>query len=124
MTQPAASATTGAQRRRAPEPRKANTAMAASVTAALTGAAAGAASSGTSISMSNTMGMTVTAISMSTVPATVGVMRRRSRASRDESTNWKSAETNTSVASIPGPPSASAVTQTAMNVPDVPMSSG
>ena len=66
--------------------------------------------------------MTVTAISMITVPATVGVMRRLSSDSREASRNWKSAEAATSVASMPGPPCASAATDTAMKAPDVPIS--
>ena len=68
------------------------------------------------------MGMTVTAISMITVPQTVGVKMRRSRASRAERANCTRAEAATSDASIPGPPSARAVTQTAMNAPEVPIS--
>ena len=65
--------------------------------------------------------MTVTAISMITVPATVGVMMRRSSDRCDASRNWKIAEVATSVASMPGPPSASAATATAMKAPDVPI---
>ena len=57
------------------------------VARALIGAATGAALSGTSFSVSNTMGMTVTAISMITVPATVGVRMRRNRESRAASAN-------------------------------------
>ena len=71
--------------------------------------------------MSKTMGITVTAISMITVPATVGVRIRRSSDRRFESANWNSEEMTTSVASIAGPPSASAVTQMAMKAPDVPI---
>ena len=62
--------------------------------------------------MPKTMGITVTAISMMTVPATVGVRIRRN-----------SEEARTSVASIPGPPLASAAMQTAMKAPEVPMMS-
>ena len=43
--------------------------------------------SGTSVSMSKTMGITVTAISMITVPATVGVRMRRSSERRFDSAN-------------------------------------
>ena len=74
--------------------------------------------------MPKMIGITVTAISMITVPATVGVMIRRSSESRSESRNWNSAEMATRVASRPGPPSTSDVTQTAMKAPEVPMSSG
>ena len=90
--------------------------------AARTGAATRAAPAGTSVSMSNTIGTTVTGISMITVPDTTGVKTRRSSESRDDSANWNRAEAATSVASSPGPPRASAVTQTAMNAPDVPIS--
>ena len=114
----------GIQRRRAPEAQSASAAMTISVVAALAGAAARGVPSGTSASMPKMMGMTVTAISMITVPATVGVRIRRSSESRSESANWNSAEIATSVASRPGPPATSAVTQTAMNAPEVPISSG
>ena len=115
---------TGAHSRHAPDARSARPATTSSVTAALSGGPAGAVSAGTSFSMSKMMGMTVTAISMMTVPATVGVITRRTQDSRADSTNWKSADTKTSVASMPGPPSASAVTDTAMNAPEVPISNG
>ena len=46
---------------------------------ALTGAAAGGASGGTCVSMPKMMGMTVTEMSMMTVPPTMGVMTRRSQ---------------------------------------------
>ena len=71
--------------------------------------------------MSKTMGMTVTAISMITVPQTVGVKMRRRRARRAERANCTRAEAATSDASMPGPPSARAVTHTAMNAPEVPI---
>ena len=71
--------------------------------------------------MSKTMGMTVTAISMITVPATVGVRIRLSSESRAERANWKSEEMTTSVASMAGPPLASAATHTAMKAPEVPI---
>ena len=59
--------------------------MTAMVTPAVTGPAIGAAPSGTVSMRPKTMGMTVTAISMITVPATVGVMMRLSSESRDAS---------------------------------------
>ena len=68
------------------------------------------------------MGMTVTAISMMTVPATVGVMTRLRSESRDASRNWNSDDATISVASSAGPPYSSAATDTAMKTPDVPMS--
>ena len=73
--------------------------------------------------MSNTIGITVTAISMITVPATVGVSILRSRDSRAASANWNSEEMTTRVASSAGPPYARAATHTAMNAPEVPISS-
>ena len=66
--------------------------------------------------------MTVTAISMMTVPATVGVMTRRSSDSRDEIRNWKSDDATIKVASSAGPPRSSAATDTAMKTPEVPIS--
>ena len=68
------------------------------------------------------MGMTVTAISMITVPATVGVITRRRSDRRDEIRNWNREEATISVASSAGPPRSSAATDTAMKTPDVPMS--
>ena len=64
------------------------------------------------------IGMTVTAISMITVPVTVGVMIRRNIESRAESTNWQKDEMTIRVASSPGPPCMSAVTLTAMKAPE------
>ena len=104
--------------------RSASAAMTINVVAALAGAAIAGVPSGTSLSIPKMIGITVTAISMITVPATVGVMMRRSSASRSESANWNSAEIATRVASNPGPPSTSDVTQTAMKAPEVPMRSG
>ena len=95
--------------------------MTITVTRALTGAAASGLPSGTPFSIPNMIGITVTGISMITVPATVGVSIRRNSDSRLASANWKSAEAATSVASIAGPPFAVAATQIAMNAPDVPM---
>ena len=95
--------------------------MTSTVTAALAGAAAGGAPSGTSFNMPKMIGMTVTGISMITVPATVGVKIRRIQESRAESRNWHREEAMTRVASSAGPPCASAVTQTAMKAPEVPM---
>ena len=79
--------------------------------------------SGTSFNMLKMRGMTVTGISMMTVPATAGVRIRRKSESRAASANWKREEATTSVASMAGPPSAMAVMQTAMNAPEVPISS-
>ena len=114
---------TGAQRRSAPFALSAMPTTTRAVARAQTGAAKGGAAAGTCISMSKTIGITVTAISMMTVPATVGVRIRRRRESRAESANWKNEEMTTRVASMAGPPSAIAATQTAMNAPEVPIMS-
>ena len=92
------------------------------VASAVMGAAAGPAPSGAANTRSKPMGITVTAISMITVPATVGVITRRSSDRREEIRNWKSDDATISVASNAGPPSWSAATDTAMKTPEVPMS--
>ena len=91
------------------------------VAAALAGTPAEAGPSAASATMLKAMGMMVTEISMITVPATNGVMTLRSKDRCDARANWNSDETTTKVASSPGPPSASAVTDTAIKTPDVPM---
>ena len=73
--------------------------------------------------VSNTIGMTVTAISMMTTPETIGVNIRRSSESRAASRNWNSDDMTMRVAMVAGPPDDSAATHTAMNAPDVPMMS-
>ena len=98
-------------------------AMTRMVERAARGAAIGDASSGTSLSVSNMMGITATAISMITVPETTGVKIRRSQDRREASRNWKRDEMTIRLAIVAGPPSTSAVTQTAMNAPEVPMTS-
>ena len=120
--QPATAPSTGAQRRHAPVALNASTTIAASVTAALVGAAVGDVPSGTCVSRSKTIGITVTGISMITVPATLGVMIRLSQERRQAIANWKSHEATIRVASMPGPPCVRAVTQTAMKAPEVPIS--
>ena len=86
-TEPTTTPMTGAQRRSAPVAFSASPIMTSTVTRALSGADKGGALCGTSLSVSNTMGITVTAISMITVPATVGVSTRRNSESRAASTN-------------------------------------
>ena len=113
----------GAQSRRLPLAHRVNTATTNRVAPALAGALAVGAPGGASLSMSNMIGITVTAISAITVPATTGVMIRRSSERRADKANWKREEAITSVASSPGPPSAKAVTHTAMKAPEVPMMS-
>ena len=94
----------------------------AMVASAVSGAAAGPAPSGVRKLRSKPMGITVTAISMMTVPATVGVTTRRSTESREEIRNWNSDDATIRVASSPGPPRRNAATDTAMKTPEVPMS--
>ena len=93
------------------------------VTRAATGAAACGDPSGTTLSESNTIGITVAAISMITVPVTVGVKMRRSNERRAAKRNWKSDDMTIRLAIVAGPTSLSAATQTAMKAPDVPISS-
>ena len=114
----------GTQSRSQPVVRKAITAMTNSVSPALAGPASAGASAGTCLSWSKTMGMTVTAISMTTVPATVGVITWRSHSRRDAKRNCVSAERITKVASMAGPPWAMAVTETAMKAAEVPITTG
>ena len=91
------------------------------VTSAATGAAACGDPSGTSFSESKMIGITVAAISMITVPVTMGVKMRRNHERRAASRNWKSDEMTIRLAIVSGPPNLSAATQTAMNAPDVPI---
>ena len=111
----------GAQRRSVLVPLSPMPMTAAMVTKALTGPAAAGSSGDAWCNMRKRIGITVTGRSMITVPVTVGVRTRRSSESRVESAIWTSDETTTRVASIAGPPSARAVTQTAMKVLDVPV---
>ena len=122
-TQPTPIPIIGAHSRHAPVARNARAAIAPTVAAAQAGAAPAGAFAGRSSSISNTIGTMVTAINAITVPDTTGVMMRRSSESRAANKNWNSADATISVASSAGPPSVSAVTQTAMNAPDVPMMS-
>ena len=113
---------TGAHNRHAPELRSTMTTMASSVPPATTGAAIDAAPSGTSVSLRTMTGASVTGISISTVPATVGVKILRSRDSLAARANWNRDEMTISVASRLGPPCSSAATQTAMNALLLPIS--
>ncbi len=97
--------------------------MTSTVASALNGEARSETPAGTSFRNPKMMGITVTGISMITVPATAGVRILRKSESLVESTNWNNEEITTKVASIAGPPSAIAVTQIAMNAPEVPMTS-
>ena len=86
-TVPATIPMTGAQRRSVPVAFKPIATITTMVATALNAAPDTGPPSGTSVSMSKTMGITVTAISMITVPATVGVRMRRNRDRRFDSAN-------------------------------------
>ena len=68
------------------------------------GAASGDVPSGTLCNCSKMTGVTVTGVSIMTVPVTVGVRIRLNSESRTEKANWKSARTTTRMASRAGPP--------------------
>ena len=114
---------TGAHNRRLPEDFNAMAMTNTMVTRALAGALQSDLPSGDAFTMSKMSGITVTAMSISTVPATTGVTSRRNNESLAASKNWNSEDATTSTANKPGPPSTSAVTHTAMNAPEVPTSS-
>ena len=112
-----------AQSRQPPLPRIESRAITPRVAAAVTGAAAGAASAGTSVSLRRMSAESVTGISISTVPATVGVNIFRSSESFAASRNWHREETMIRLASNPPPPRSSAVTQMARKALLLPISS-
>ena len=114
---------TGAQRRSVPAAFSEMPQMTTAVASALSGAPSAGLPSGTSSSRPNTNCSTVTGISMMTVPETVGVRMRRNSARRADRRIWKSAEMATRVASIAGPPSATAVMQTPMKAAELPITS-
>ena len=114
---------TGPQSRHKPAPQSATTTITSSVTPAVTGAAAGGAPAGTAARLPRTREDTDTGISISTVPATIGVKIRRSTDSLAARTNWNRDEMTIRVASSPGPPCSSAVTQMARKALLLPISS-
>ena len=77
----------GDHSRHADGPRKTSAATVTSVATAAAGAATPEAPSGTSTNVSNTIGITVTAISIITVPVTTGANIRRSSDSLAASAN-------------------------------------
>ena len=122
-TDPAATPITGAQRRSDDFAFKAMPRVTSTVARAVTAAEEDGMPSGTRFSMLNAMGITVTEISMMTVPETAGVRILRNRERRADSRNWNSDEMMMSVAISAGPPCASAPMQTAIKLPDVPIMS-
>ena len=121
--QPTAMPMTGDHSRKAGGARSTSPATVTSVASAAAGATPAGVPSGASVSVLNTNGKTVAAISMMTVPDTTGVNIRRSSDSRAASRNWKSDDTTIKLAIVSGPPLTKAATHTAMNAPDVPMTS-
>ena len=95
--------------------------MTASVARATMSASVWGSPSGISLRSPNTMGITVAAMSIITVPATIGVKMRRRSDRRAARANWKSDDATMRAAISVGPPSTSAATQTPMNAPDVPI---
>ena len=95
--------------------------MTTRVVNALSGAPSGGVPLGTLFSWSNMIGMTVTGVSISTVPVTVGVRMRRNSDRRAANANWTRARMTTRVPSNAGPPVARAAMLTAMAAPDVPI---
>ena len=94
---------TGAQRRTRTPPFSTMAATTTRVVSALRGPATAGVSGGTFSSCSKMTGITVTGVSMMTVPVTVGVRIRRKSASRAENASWKRARATTRVASRAGP---------------------
>ena len=84
---------TGDQSRSGLGPRSTSVRIVNRVTTSTTGAAMPGTPCGISVSMSNTMGITVAAMSMITVPVTTGVKTRRSAGSQAASRNWTREET-------------------------------
>ena len=112
---------TGAHRRTRSFAASVMTAMTTRVVSAQSGAASGGVPPGTFFICSNMTGMTVTGVSISTVPVTVGVRMRRNSERRVANANWTRARMTTRVASSAGPPAARAAMLTAMEAPDVPI---
>ena len=119
--QPTAMPMMGAQMRTTLGPRIASATTTTIVTAAATAPADAETPSGTVDIMSYSIGSTVAAMSMITVPETTGVSSRRNHDSLDASMNWKNDETTIRLAMVAGPPSTMAAMHTAMNAPDVPI---
>ena len=103
-THPARIPIRGPHSRTGPVNRSITAKVTPSVASTVTGPARGSLPSGTLSRKSKRKGITFTAISMITVPATVGVRIRRRSERRPARRNWKSDEMITSVATSAGPP--------------------
>ena len=103
----------GAHRRNSTLPRIVSAATTVSVASAVNGAAVGSSRDAPS-SRSNTTDASVMERIMITVPLTTGVTSRRRMNSHLATMNWNAAEASTSVVSVAGPPSTTAVMQKGM----------
>ena len=108
----------GAQRRSVSEPRRVIPTMMARVARAATGADQGE-DTGASSRRPSATEARESAISIITVPYTVGVMIRLMLNSHLEKMIWNAAETSTRVVIVVGPPSTSAMMQNGMAAKDV-----
>ena len=97
--------------------------MTSTTTSALSGGARVGLPSGTALSRSKTAGITVTGISMITVPETDGVRIRWNSDSLAERRIGTNDAIRTRIAISAGPPSETAATQTAMKAPEAPITS-
>ena len=111
---------TGPHRRNKGAPRRARAATTTRVTRAVNGAFVGS-SCDASSSRANTTEANVIDNIIITMPPTVGVTIRLSMNSHLEMTSWATAATNTSVVSVAGPPSVTAVMQKGMETAAVNM---
>ena len=106
----------GATRRQRPLARSVAITETSRVMPAITGPAATGASAGRSWTASKAMGNTLTAISIVTVPETVGVTIRRSVGSHQASATWITLHTTSRLANVSGPAREIVATMIAMNI--------
>ena len=105
----------GTHNRNAPVTRRPSTITTTSVINATSGPAKEATSSGTARTRLPAMGITVVASRSSAVPATTGVIIRRSNGSQMDSSNWARTPATRSAVSMGGPPSFRAGTPTTIS---------
>ena len=86
------------------------------VNPAISGPTVAGVPAGRSWSVSNAIGKTLTAISIVTVPETVGVMIRRSVGSHQASATWTRLHTISKLAKVAGPAAGIVATMIAMNI--------
>ena len=121
--QPEAIPMSGAQNRKIPVARNASTVATPNVTAPENRPAPGDAPAGTTFSLPTATAMTVTAMRMSAVPDTTGVMMRRSSGSHAAMANCTSDDTTMRLASVDSPPFSCARTEIAMKCGPAPVMS-